>query len=114
VTAHFFRRTKNIFRKKNTMQRAPKNKYHCLLADQKSVKTPIKKSVRRIFRQLPSHAKAENKIYKVWSLGHGSCVRAWIAQTFPIASKRANGTVRSGRIGYQHPHRVWDYRPLLY
>jgi hypothetical protein len=38
------------------------------------VKTPIKKTVRRFFRQLPSDAKAVNKIYKVWSLGHASCV----------------------------------------
>jgi hypothetical protein len=48
-----------------------------------------KKSVRRLFRQLPSDAKAENKIYKAWSLGHGPCVWARIVQTFPIASKRA-------------------------
>ena len=31
-----------------------------------------KKSARRLFRQLPSDAKAVNKICKVWSLGHGT------------------------------------------
>jgi hypothetical protein len=41
------------------------------------------------FRQLPSHVKAENKIYKVWSLEHGSCVWARIAKTPPITSKGA-------------------------
>ena len=54
------------------------------MAFQKSVKTSIKKeTVRRLFRQLPSDAKAKavNEIYKVWSLGHGSCVWARIAQT---------------------------------
>ena len=43
------------------------------LASQKSLKTPIKKNVfcvRRLFWQLPSDAKAANKICKfVWSLG---------------------------------------------
>jgi hypothetical protein len=45
---------------------------------QKSVKTS-KKSVRRLFRQVPSHAKAANKIGKVLSLGHSSWVWARIA-----------------------------------
>jgi hypothetical protein len=48
-----------------------------------------KKSNRRLFPQLPSDAKGADNIYKVWSLGHGSCVWARIAQTFPITSKRA-------------------------
>jgi hypothetical protein len=40
---------------------------------QKSVKTSKKKkSVRRIFRQMPSHAKAADKIGKVLSLGNSS------------------------------------------
>jgi hypothetical protein len=38
-----------------------------------------KKGVRRLFRQLPSDAKAANKIYKVLSLGHSSWVWARIA-----------------------------------
>jgi hypothetical protein len=55
------------------------NKYHCLLADpldigigiSKTSEDANKKSLRRLFRQLPSDAKAVNKIYKVWSFGHG-------------------------------------------
>ena len=70
---------------------------HCLLADPPEIgiskisEDANKKSARRLFRQLPSHAKAENKTYRVWSLGCGSCVRvrARIAQTLPITPKRA-------------------------
>jgi hypothetical protein len=49
------------------------------------VKTSKRRSNRRLFRQLPSNAKAANKIYKAFSLGRGSWVWARIAQTFPIA-----------------------------
>ena len=95
-----FRRAENIFRKKyhatGTVENLPKNKCHCLLADPPGVGIPkssedVKKkgSNRRLFRQLPSHSKTTNKIYKVFSLGHGSWVWARIAQTFPVTPKRA-------------------------
>jgi hypothetical protein len=63
------------------MQQVPKNKCHYgyLLADPPEIgiskiseDAKPKKSVRRLFRQLPSHAKADNKIGQVFSLGHGS------------------------------------------
>jgi hypothetical protein len=47
-----------------------------------------RKSNRRLFRQLPSHAKAANKILKVFSLVNGSWVWARIAQTLPIITSK--------------------------
>jgi hypothetical protein len=61
---------KMFFRKKHhvTMQQVPKNKYHCLLADPpeigiSKISEDQKKSVRRLFRQLPSDAKAVNNLH---------------------------------------------------
>jgi hypothetical protein len=91
-----FRRAKNIFRKKTPCNRHQKIstavfwRIRPKLAFQKSVKTPIKKKVfvgffgNRLWMKKP-----KIKFKKVWSLGHGSCVWAQIAQTFPITSKRA-------------------------
>jgi hypothetical protein len=65
------------------------------------VSEDAKKSNRRLFRfrQLPSHAKAVNKIYKVFSLGHGSWVWARIAKTCPIALKQASHLDPEARSG---------------
>jgi hypothetical protein len=48
-----------------------------------------KKGIRRLFRKLPSDAKAADKICKVWSLENGSWVWARIALTPPITPKQA-------------------------
>jgi hypothetical protein len=82
----------------------PKNKYHCLLADPPGIdiskisEDANKKSNQRLFPQLPSDEKAVDEICKFWSLGHGYCLWARIAQTFPVTSKRALGKRGKGRL----------------
>ena len=44
-----------------------------------AIQKSVKKSVRRLFRQLPSDAKDVNKMCKVWSLGHDSLVWAYFS-----------------------------------
>jgi hypothetical protein len=68
-----------------------KKKHRSLLADLPGVGiSKISEDVKRWpFRQLPSDAIAANKIYKVFSLGHGSWVRARIVQACPITPKQA-------------------------
>jgi hypothetical protein len=54
----------------------------------------LKKSNRRLFRQIPSHAKAADKIGKVLSLGHSSCV--WVPHYLKAGwyEAAARGTVK--------------------